>query len=346
MAAKAVADVVRTSLGPRGMDKMIQDGKGQVLITNDGATILKQMEVIHPTARMLVEISKAQDIEAGDGTTSVVVMAGSLLRACQDLLAKGIHPASISDGFQVALTKAVEVIEGMAQPVDLNDRESLIKNAITSLSSKVVSQHSDLLAPMAVDAVLKIINKETDTNVDLRDICVSKKLGGTVDDSELIDGLVFVDKKVSHFAGGPSKIHNAKIGLIQFCLSAPKTDMENNVVVHDYTAMDRILKEERKYILDLVKKLSATGCNVLLMQKSILRDAVNELALHFLAKKGIMVIKDIDRDQIDFISKSIQAIPVAHIDQFTAEKLGTANLVEEVTAGGEKKIVKITGCPN
>lgn len=265
MAAKAVADVVRTSLGPRGMDKMIQDGKGQVLITNDGATILKQMEVIHPTARMLVEISKAQDIEAGDGTTSVVVMAGSLLRACQDLLAKGIHPASISDGFQVALTKAVEVIEGMAQPVDLNDRESLIKNAITSLSSKVVSQHSDLLAPMAVDAVLKIINKETDTNVDLRDICVSKKLGGTVDDSELIDGLVFVDKKVSHFAGGPSKIHNAKIGLIQFCLSAPKTDMENNVVVHDYTAMDRILKEERKYILDLVKKLSATGCNVLLM---------------------------------------------------------------------------------
>lgn len=346
MAAKAVADVVRTSLGPRGMDKMIQDGKGEVLITNDGATILKQMEVVHPTAKMLVEISKAQDIEAGDGTTSVVVMAGSLLKACQDLLAKGIHPASISDGFQVALTKAVEIIEGMAQPVDLNDRESLIKNAITSLSSKVVSQHSDLLAPMAVDAVLKIIDKENDTNVDLRDINVSKKLGGTVDDSELIDGLVFVDKKVSHFAGGPSKIKDAKIGLIQFCLSAPKTDMENNVVVHDYTAMDRILKEERKYILELVKKISATGCNVLLMQKSILRDAVNELALHFLAKKNIMVIKDIDRDQIDFISKSIQAIPVAHVDQFTSEKLGTAGLVEEVTAGGEKKIVKITGCPN
>ena len=149
---------------------------------------------------------------------------------------------------------------------------------------------------MAVDAVLKIIDKETDTNVDLRDILISKKLGGTIDESELIDGLVFVDKKVSHFAGGPSRIENAKIGLIQFCLSAPKTDLENNVVVHDYTAMDRILKEERKYILDLVKKLSATGCNVLLIQKSILRDAVNELALHFLSKKNIMVIKDIDRD--------------------------------------------------
>ena len=345
IAAKAISDVVRTSLGPRGMDKMIQDGKGHVLITNDGATILKQMEVVHPTAKMLVEISKAQDIEAGDGTTSVVVIAGALLKACQELLAKGIHPSAISDGFQVALTKALEIIDGMAQPVDLNNREQLIQNAITSLSSKVVSQHSDLLAPMAVDAVLRIIDKENDTNVDLRDIHVSKKLGGTVDDSELIDGLVFVDKKASHFAGGPSKIKDAKIGLIQFTLSAPKTDLENNVVVHDYTAMDRILKEERKYILDLVKKISSTGCNVLLMQKSILRDAVNDLALHFLAKKNIMVIKDIDRDQIDFISKTIMATPVAHVDHFTAEKLGRAALVSEVDVG-EKKIVKITGCPN
>jgi T-complex protein 1 subunit delta len=234
----------------------------------------------------------------------------------------------------------------MAQPVDLNNRDQLIQNAITSLSSKVVSQHSDLLAPMAVDAVLQIIDKERDDNVDLRDINVSKKLGGTVDDSELIDGLVFVDKKASHFAGGPSKIKDAKIGLVQFVLSAPKTDLENNVVVHDYTAMDRILKEERKYILDLVKKISATGCNVLLMQKSILRDAVNDLALHFLAKKNIMVIKDIDRDQIDFIAKTLLATPVAHVDHFTAEKLGRANLVEEVLVGGEKKIVKITGCPN
>jgi T-complex protein 1 subunit delta len=234
----------------------------------------------------------------------------------------------------------------MAQPVDLNNRDQLIQNAVTSLSSKVVSQHSDLLAPMAVDAVLQIIDKEHDENVDLRDINVSKKLGGTVDDSELIDGLVFVDKKASHFAGGPSKIKDAKIGLVQFVLSAPKTDLENNVVVHDYTAMDRILKEERKYILDLVKKISATGCNVLLMQKSILRDAVNDLALHFLAKKNIMVIKDIDRDQIDFIAKTLLATPVAHVDHFTAEKLGRANLVEEVLVGGEKKIVKITGCPN
>lgn len=302
------------------------------------------MEVIHPTAKMLVEISKAQDIEAGDGTTSVVIIAGALLKAAQELLNKGIHPSAVSDGFDVALNKAKEIILTMGQPVDLDDREILIQNCVTCLSSKVVSQNSDILAPMAVDSVLKIIDK-TDTNVDLNNIKVAMKLGGTVDDSELIDGLVFTNNKVSHFAGGPTRVQDAKIGLIQFCLSAPKTDLENNVVVNDYTAMDRILKEEKKYIVDLVKKIVATGCNVLLIQKSILRDAVNELALHFLAKKKIMVIKDIERDDVDFICKTINAIPVPHIDQFTAEKLGTANLVEEVSAGSDKKIVKVTGCP-
>jgi T-complex protein 1 subunit delta len=167
---------------------------------------------------------------------------------------------------------------------------------------------------MAVDAVLKIIDKEKDTNVDLNNIKVSMKLGGTVDDSELIDGLCFTNNKVSHFAGGPTRVLDAKIGLIQFCLSAPKTDLENNVVVNDYTAMDRILKEERKYIVGLVKKVVATGCNVLLIQKSILRDAVNDLALHFLSKKNIMVIKDIEREDVPFICKTINAIPVPHVD--------------------------------
>lgn len=151
----------------------------------------------------------------------------------------------------------------MGTPVDLNDRETLINNCVTCLSSKVVSQNSDILAPMAVDAVLKIIDKESADNVDLNNIRVSMKIGGTVDDSELIDGLCFTNNKVSHFAGGPGRIENAKIGVIQFCLSAPKTDLENNVVVNDYTAMDRILKEERKYIVSLVKKIVATGCNVL-----------------------------------------------------------------------------------
>ena len=324
----------------------IQDQSGKVLITNDGATILKMMSVIHPTAKMLVEISKSQDIEAGDGTTTVVVMAGALLKAAQELLQKGIHAATISEGFSVALDKAKEVIEGMGVPVDLNDRDTLINNCVTCLSSKVVAANSDVLAPMAVDSVLKIIDKDVDTNVDLNNIRVAMKLGGTVDDSELIDGLVFVNNKVSHFAGGPTRVENAKIGVIQFTLSAPKTDLENNVVVSDYTAMDRILKEERKYIVSLVKAIAKTGCNVLLIQKSILRDAVNELALHFLAKKNIMVIKDVDRADIDFTCKTIGATPVPHIDQFTAEKLGTAGLIEETSAGGsEQKIIRVTQCP-
>lgn len=260
------------------------------------------------------------------------------------MLNKGIHPAAISDGFNIALKKAKEVIEGMGQPVDLNDRDLLIQNCVTCLSSKVVSQNSDKLAPMAVDAVLRIIEK-TDDNVDLNQIRVSMKIGGTVDDSELIDGLCFTNNKVSHFAGGPTRVEGAKIGLIQFCLSAPKTDLENSVVVHDYTAMDRILKEERKYIVNLVKKIVATGCNVLLIQKSILRDAVNDLALHFLAKKKIMVIKDIERNDVDFICKTINAVPVPHVDQFTSDKLGNAELVEEVSAGSETRMVKVTGCP-
>ena len=343
IAAKAVADVVRTSLGPRGMDKMIGDSKGEVLITNDGATILKQMEVVHPCARMLVEISKAQDIEAGDGTTTVVVLAGSILHACATLIDRGIHPSSISESFELATEKAMEAIKEMSQPIALDQRESLIQSAITSLASKVVSQHSDILAPIAVDSVLNIMESPEATNVDLRDIFVAKKLGGTVDDTEMIEGLVFTDNKASNSAGGPSRVEKAKIGLIQFCLSAPKSDMESQVVVNDYNAMDRILREERKYILGLVKKISATGCNVLLVQKSILRDATTDLSLHFLAKKGIMVVKNIERDHVDFICKTIGCTPVAHIDHFTEDKLGSADLVAQ---DATNKIIRVTGVAN
>lgn len=179
-AAKAVSDAIRTSLGPRGMDKMIQDGKGAVTITNDGATILKQMQVFHPSAKMLVELSHAQDVEAGDGTTSVVVLAGNLLEAAQKLMGRGIHPSTISESFQRAAVKAVEILTKMSTAVQLSDRESLLKPASTSLNSKVVSQYSNQLSPIAVDAVLKVIDPTKDTNVDLRDIRIIQKLGGTL----------------------------------------------------------------------------------------------------------------------------------------------------------------------
>lgn len=346
MAAKTLADIVRTSLGPRGMDKMIRSSKGEVTITNDGATILKKMQVMHPTAKMLVEISNAQDIEAGDGTTSVVVFAGALLSCAQSLLDKNIHPTVITDGYHFANDEAQKILQEVEKPISLNDREELIENAITSLSSKVVSNYSSVLAPIAVDAVLKLV-KESDDNIDLKDIKVSKKLGGTIDDTEICDGLVFTNYKASgSSSAGISRVENPNIGLIQFCLSSPKTEMENTVVVNEYSAMDRIITEERNYIVGLVKKIRAAKCNVILIQKSILRDAVNDMSLHFLAKAGIMVIKNVERDEIEFISKTLGCTPVAHIDQFTPDKLGKAKLAEEVTLSEGSKIVKITGVSN
>ena len=252
IAAKAVADCVRTSLGPKGMDKMITSSTGEVVITNDGATILRQMEVSHPAAKMLVDVSRAQDVEAGDGTTSVVVLAGAMLAAAENLLEKGIHPSQISESWLIGQNKAVEILKSIAIPTDLSNRESLIQSAVTSLNSKVVSDNSKQLAPLAVDAVLKVIDPLTATNVDLNLIRIVKKVGGTIEDTELVDGLVF-DQGVSHSAGGPTLIQNAKIGLIQYCLSAPKTNMENSVIVEDYQQIDRLLKEERKYILNLLK---------------------------------------------------------------------------------------------
>ncbi|XP_011299304.1 T-complex protein 1 subunit delta [Fopius arisanus] len=343
-AAKAVCDAIRTSLGPRGMDKMIQAGNGEVTITNDGATILQQMNVIHPAAKMLVELSKAQDSEAGDGTTSVVVVAGSLLEGAEMLLRKGIHPTAISEAYQKAAVKAVEILLwSMAIPVDLSDRESLIKAAATSLNSKVVFQQSSLLAPLAVDAVLKITEPENEKSTDLSDIKVIKQLGGTVEDTELIEGLVFTQKSCN--VNGPKKIEKAKIGLIQFCISPPKTNMDHNVVVSDYSAMDRVLKEERAYILNIVKQIKKSGCNVLLVQKSILRDAISDLAIHFLDKIKVMVIKNVEREDISFVCKTLGCRPIASLDHFTAENLVSAEHVEEVQTGASK-FVRITGIQN
>ncbi|KAG7260761.1 hypothetical protein CRUP_000200 [Coryphaenoides rupestris] len=320
-AGKAVADAIRTSLGPKGMDKM------------------------------LVELSKAQDVEAGDGTTSVVVIAGALLDSCSRLLQKGIHPTTISESFQKAVDRGVEVLTDMSSPVQLSDRETLLNSATTSLCSKVVSQYSSLLAPMSVDAVMRVIDPATATSVDLHDINVVKKLGGTIDDCEMVEGLVLTQR----VATSVTRVEKAKIGLIQFCLSPPKTDMDNQIVVSDYAQMDRVLREERAYILNMVKQVKKAGCNVLLIQKSILRsdpevhnllprDALSDLALHFLNKMKIMVVKDVEREEIEFICKTIGTKPIAHIDQFVPEMLGSAELAEEVHLDGSGKLVKVTGC--
>ncbi|TDL24830.1 t-complex protein 1 [Rickenella mellea] len=342
-AAKAIGDVVRTSLGPKGMDKMIQTSKGEVIITNDGATILRSIQALHPAAKMLVDLSVAQDVEAGDGTTSVVVLAGSLLGAAEKMLAKGMHPTIIAESFSKAAAKSVEYLTEISTPVDLNDRASLLRAASTSLNSKIVSQYSSTLAPIAVSAVTRIATS-TSSNVDLRDVRVVKKVGGTIEDTELVDGVV-LNQNVVTTAGGPTRIEKAKIAIVQFQLSAPKPDMDNTVVVNDYRQMDKILKEERQYLLNMCKKIKKANCNVLLIQKSILRDAVNEISLHFLSKLKILVVKDVERDEIEFLSKSLGCKPISDIEAFTEDKLGYAELVDEVSKAGAK-VVKITGVKN
>merc|ERR1712020_216361 len=239
---------------------------------------------------------------------------------------------------QKAAVESVRILESIAKPVELGDREKLLQSANTSLNSEVVSQHSSELSPIAVDAVLKVVDPARANNVDLKDIKVIQKLGGTVDDTELIEGLVFQEKA----AGSVKKVEKAKIGLIQFQVSPPKTDMDNQVIVSDYAAMDRVLREERAYILNIVKQIKKAGCNVLLIQKSILRDALSDLATHFFDKMKIMVVKDIEREDVEFLCKTIGCRPIASLDHFTAENLASAELVEEVQTGSSK-CVKITG---
>ncbi|CCK69499.1 chaperonin-containing T-complex subunit CCT4 KNAG_0C03950 [Huiozyma naganishii CBS 8797] len=340
IAARAVADAIRTSLGPKGMDKMIKTSRGEIIISNDGHTILKQMAILHPVARMLVDVSAAQDAEAGDGTTSVVILTGALLGAADRLLSKGIHPTIIAESFEKASRRSVEILLEICHKISLNDREDLIRAATTSLSSKIVSQHSSFLAPLTVDSILKICD-ENSTTVDLSDIRLIKKVGGTIDDTNLINGVVLTQNVVKN-AGGPTRKEKAKIGLIQFQISPPKPDTENNIVVNDYRQMDKILKEERAYLLNICKKIKKSKCNVLLIQKSILRDAVNDLALHFLAKLGIMVIKDIEREEVEFLSKSLGCKPISDLELFTEDRLGSADLVEEIESDGSK-IVVLTG---
>lgn len=340
-AAKSVADLVRTSLGPRGMDKMILTDKSEIIVTNDGATILKHLQVLHPCARMLVELSEAQDVEAGDGTTTVVVIAGALLAVAEGLLqsGNGIHPSAIAEAFRYAGNKAAEYCKDISKPIDLDNKAAVIKAASTSLNSKVVAQYALQIAAIAVDAVFGV---RLGSQVDLRDIRIITRVGGTVDDMKIIPGVV-LNQPVIKSADGPTRMEKARIALIQFQLSPPKTDMENQIVVTDYQQMDRILREERAYILSLVKRIKKTGCNVLLIQKSILRDAVSEMALHYLSKSKIMVVTNIERDEVEFLCKSLGCRPIADIETFSDDKLASAELVEERTEEAGGKFVVVEG---
>jgi T-complex protein 1 subunit delta len=298
---------------------------------------------------MLVELSEAQDVEAGDGTTSVVVIAGALLSAAEHLLQTGIHPSAIAESFRVAAQQAEVVLKGMSVPLTVGAstsastdyRAQLIRAASTSLNSKIVAQYAQQIAAIAVDAVLSVRDPLHPTSVDLKNVRVVCKTGGSIEDMKIVPGggVILNQPVVKSADGAPTRMEKARIALIQFQLSPPKTDMENQIVVTDYQQMDRILREERQYTLNMVKRIKKTGCNVLLIQKSILRDAVSEMALHYLAKSKILVVKDVERDEVEFVCKSVGCRPIADIDSFSEERLGGAELVEERQDDGSRYVV-------
>jgi T-complex protein 1 subunit delta len=331
---KSVSDAIRTSLGPHGMDKAIISDN-EILITNDGATILKNAKFNHPAARLLVEISKSQDAEVGDGTTSVIVLSGSFLGSALNLLKKGIRLSNITDSFEICLRKAKNHLLKIALPIDITNKEFLYHTAYTALESKVLLSHSHIFAPLAVESILNIIDVENSIDVNLKNVRILKKIGGTIEKSQLLDGLG-IDYACVKSYGSPCKIHNAKVGIIQFCINSPTTSTENVVVVENYSSMDKLLRDEKQIIIGICRKIKATGCNVLLIQKNIMKDSVTDFALETLSKLKIMIVKDIERMDVDFISQALGAIPIPDIELFSYEKLAKVDSVEEKNYCNEK----------
>lgn len=339
MAAKLVADLVRTSLGPRGMDKMLVDSLGDVTITNDGATILKEIDVQHPAAKMMVEISKAIDNEVGDGTTSSVVFAGSLLTKAQDLLKKDVHSSVIVEGFQAAAEKALEILTEIAKPVKPEETEELIKVAKTSMESKLISEDSPSLSKLVVDAILRIAEKHGEKHVvDLDNVKVEKKAGGSIQDSSLIKGIV-LDKEVVH-SGMPAKIQSAKIALLNCPLEIEKTEMSAEIRISDPTQMQMFIEEEQRMIKQMVEKIHKVGANVVICQKGI-----DDIAQHYLAKYGILAVRRVKESDMSKLAKACGATITTNLEDLTENDLGSAELVHQKKVESDKWVF-VEGCRN
>ncbi|MEM2987050.1 MAG: thermosome subunit beta [Nitrososphaerota archaeon] len=339
MVAKIISETLKSSLGPKGMDKMLVDSFGDVVITNDGATILSEMDVEHPTAKMLVETAKAQDEEVGDGTTSVVVVAGELLAKAEELIDKEVHPSLIIEGYRKAATKALEILDEISIPVKPTDRKILEKIAKTSLASKMVSEESEYLSKLAVDAVLRVAEKRDDKYyVDLDDIKIEKKEGESLHDTKIIDGIV-LDKEVVH-PDMPKRIENAKIALLDASLEIEKTEFDAKLNIESPEQMRAFMKQEEDMLRDMVNKIIESGANVVLCQKGI-----DDMAQYFLAKKGIMAVRRIKKSDIDKIAKATGARIISRVEDLNPSDLGKAKLIEERRVG-EDKMVFIEGCEN
>ena len=337
LAAKTVAEIVKSSLGPKGMDKMLVDSLGDVVITNDGATMLKEMEIEHPAAKMMVEVAKAQDAEVGDGTTSVVVLAGSLLEKAEDLIEKDVHPTVIVDGYKKAASRALEILEKLAQKIDPNDDETLKKIAETSMISKLVSADKEYLAELAVKAVRHVMTEEDGkVKIDLDDIKIEKKQGGSIRDTIFVDGIV-LDKEVVH-SNMPRRVEGAKIALINAPLEIKKTEFDARINITSPDQLKMFIEEEHRLLKEMVDKIVQTGANVVICQKGI-----DDIAQHYLAKAGILAVRRVKQSDMEKISKATGARIVNNIEELTSEDLGKADLVEERKIE-EDKFVFIEGC--
>ena len=338
-AAKLVADLVKSSLGPRGLDKMLVDSLGDVTITNDGATILKEIDAQHPTAKMMVEISKTIDTEVGDGTTSSVIFAGTLLAKAEELLSKDVHSSVIIDGFQAASEKSLEILDEISKKVQSNDKEILLKIAATSMESKLISEDSDTLSKIVVDAILKITEtKKEKTTVDLDNIKVEKKAGGSITDTALVKGIV-LDKEIVH-SGMPTKIQQAKIALINTALEIEKTEMSAEIRINDPTQMQMFLEEENRMLKTMVDKLHTAGANVVICQKGI-----DDMAQHFLAKHGILSVRRVKESDMTKLAKATGGRITSNLDDISEKDLGTSELVHQKKVESDKWVF-VEGCRN
>ncbi len=339
MAAKVIAEILSTSLGPRGMDKMLIDAFGDVTITGDGATILKEMEVQHPAAKLLIEVAKAQDAEVGDGTTTAVVLAGRLLELAEELIDEGIHPTIIIDGYKKAMDYAIQVANEIAQPINVEDKNQLATVAMNALSSKIVAEAREYLAKIAVEAASIAVEKvDGRYNLDLDWIKLEKKKGQSLAETQLIQGIV-LDKEVVH-PGMPKRVVNAKIAVLDAPLEIEKPEWTTKISVSSPNQIKAFLEEEANILKSYVDKLAEVGANVVITQKGI-----DEVAQHYLAKKGIMAVRRVKRSDIEKLAKATGAKIVTSIKDIRPEDLGFAGLVEERKVG-EEKMVFIEQCPN
>jgi len=338
-AAKLVADLVKTSLGPRGLDKMLVDSIGDVTITNDGATILKEIDVQHPVAKMMVEIAKTLDNEVGDGTTSSVVVAGALLEKAEQLLNKDVHSSVIVEGYQAAAEKTLQLLSQMAKTIQPDDKASLLKIAKTSMESKLISEDSGILSKIVVDAILSIATKkEQEYTVDLDNIKVEKKAGASIEDTSLIRGIV-LEKEIVH-SGMPTKIEKPKIALINAALEVEKTEMSAEIRISDPTQMQMFLEEENRMLKTMVDKIHEIGAKVLICQKGI-----DDIAQHYLAKYGILAVRRVKESDMTKLAKATGGRVSTNIDDLSPSDLGYADIVQQKKIESDKWVY-IEGCRN